>query len=270
MHEQERNPMKGVKLFPEYHARHDGDDEEEDDDDLENALTASELARFLAALKLKFPQHYLMAVFGLFFGLRPCELRPLRYRGAHSDIDWEKGVLRVRRSQTIGQEEPRHARKGGKRSKYLIPPEILAIARWHVAWLEVHRASEQDPELLFPATVRSRRTNGRDARYRSKTVLYHPFKKTLEACGLSKRFTPYGLRRSARTLCAQLGVDREVSKALLGHSTDRAHEIYLAGFAQREAVANTVQAMFTAVEQAGLDGGGAGPAPPADPATTVH
>jgi hypothetical protein len=38
---------------------------------------------------------------------RPCELRPLRWKGETPDILWKEGVLLVRRSQVIGDAEDR-------------------------------------------------------------------------------------------------------------------------------------------------------------------
>jgi integrase len=62
----------------------------------ENSLTPEELRAFLDAAKRLRPQWYTMVVLGFTLGMRPGELRPLRW---DEDVDLEAGTLTIRRSQ---------------------------------------------------------------------------------------------------------------------------------------------------------------------------
>ena len=71
-------------------------------DEEPNALTPEAVPAFLAICRELHPSHYAMIYLGLVTGLRPSSLRPLRRRGEESDVDWESGRIRVRRSHSLG------------------------------------------------------------------------------------------------------------------------------------------------------------------------
>src|SRR5262249_28061115 len=66
-----------------------------------NSLTPAELARFLEAMREKYPRTYALTVLLAYTGLRFCHASALRWE----DIDEEKGVIRVVRKN--GQEADR-------------------------------------------------------------------------------------------------------------------------------------------------------------------
>lgn len=68
-----------------------------------NALPPERVGEFLGTLRQMYPQFYGMSVLGLFTGLRPSSLRPLRRSGDQPDILWDSGEVLIRRSQTFGE-----------------------------------------------------------------------------------------------------------------------------------------------------------------------
>lgn len=92
----------------------------------ENSLTPEELRAFLEAAKRLKPQWHTMIVLGFILGMRPGELRPLRW---DEDVDLEAGTITVRRSQ---------------RRKYLGPTKtkrirVIALPAALVELLKAHR-----------------------------------------------------------------------------------------------------------------------------------
>jgi integrase len=76
-----------------------------------------------------YPQHYAQFALGLATGRRPCELRPLRWKGETPDILWKEGVLLVRRSQTMGEAEERTKTK--TRLRIPLPSGLMEILEHH-------------------------------------------------------------------------------------------------------------------------------------------
>ena len=78
-----------------------------------------------------YPQFFAMVALGFATGLRPSTLRPLRRGGPTPDINWETGVLQVRRSNTIG-EEVMETTKTKRHQTIALPPELIDMLKWHV------------------------------------------------------------------------------------------------------------------------------------------
>src|SRR5262245_7546830 len=78
------------------------DDHDSYPEEAPNLLEAKDVPLFLTKMKELWPQHYAMCVLGFCCGLRPSSLRPLRRKGPKADVDWEKRILRIRRSHTRG------------------------------------------------------------------------------------------------------------------------------------------------------------------------
>src|SRR5688572_3841168 len=106
------------------------------------------------------PQHFAMTALGFATGLRPSSLRPLRRTGATPDVLWDAGVLLVRRSHTR-RDEVMEKTKTGRRQRLTLPPDLVAILRWHVE-TQLTTEAMQESELLFPSEAGG---------FRSPTVL---------------------------------------------------------------------------------------------------
>ncbi len=174
-----------------------------------NALTVEEVPRFMAHAHARFPQHYAQLALGLATGRRPCELRPLRWKGETPDIVWNDGVLLVRRSQVIGDADNRTKTK--TRLRIPLPTGLMDILQRHVARL----ASTSD--LLFPS-----RTGG----YQSSSCLAKPIVAIAKAAGIKKHLSPYFMRRTFQDLCRAAQVHDSVARAISGHATVEMQQLY--------------------------------------------
>jgi hypothetical protein len=114
-----------------------------------NSLTSKEAASFLACMKDEFPAQYAMTFLGFATGLRPSTMRPLRRTGPTPDVHWDKGVVLVRRSHTLG-DEFMNTTKTKLRQRITVPPEVMEVLCWHVA-TQLTTPEQKASELLFPA-----------------------------------------------------------------------------------------------------------------------
>ena len=149
-----------------------------------NALVPEEVQPFLVAMRDRHQQHFAMVALGFATGWRPSMMRPLRRKGPSADVLWDKKVVLARRSQTRG-DEVREATKNATRFRVTLPPEVMALLRWHADRLPSGRMRESD--LLFPSD-----TGG----FRSPTVLDKPFKDICKHLSLGKKVTPKAMRRT--------------------------------------------------------------------------
>jgi hypothetical protein len=224
------DPTEGVRHFDT--SEHETYTEEEP-----NALTTEEVAQFLAGMREMYPQHYAMTYLGLATGLRPSSLRPLRRCGATPDVLWDKSVVLVRRSHTLG-DEVMETTKTKRRQRINVPAEVMEVLRWHVA-TQLHTAEQQESDLLFPAD---------DGRFRSSSVLKKPFEAVAEWIGLTKSFTARGLRRTFNDLAREAQVESLVTKSISGHMTDRMKDHYstVRPTEQRESIGRVLRLVHTA------------------------
>lgn len=91
----------------------------------ENALTPEELRAFLVATKKVCPQWYAFVVLGFTLGMRPGELRPLRW---DTDVDLEAGIIKVRQSQRrryLGPTTTKRIRE------IALPPALIELLKQH-------------------------------------------------------------------------------------------------------------------------------------------
>ena len=187
-----------------------------------NALTAAELQEFLACMREKFPQFFAMTFTGFATGLRPSSLRPLRRTGMTPDVLWAEGKLLVRRSHTRGDTEMVGTKTGGD-DEISVPPELIAVLRWHVE-TQLRPGPQRESELLFPSEVGG---------YRSPSSLDKPFAIVAKAIGLKKRITPRAMRRSFQDLCRTAEVKDVVARSICGHATE-AMQIRYSSVSQQE------------------------------------
>lgn len=220
-----RNPAEDVEPFDT--SEHETYTVEEP-----NSLTPEEVTEFLDALFRMYPQHYAMTVLGLVTGLRPSSLRPLRRCGETPDVRWEKAVLEIRRSQTIG-ERAMKTTKTKRHQTISLPPALLALLEWHVR-TQLTTPEMLASELLFPSV---------DGGFRAASVLNKPFKIVAEEIGLGKKFTQRGLRRTFQDLARTAQVSDLVTRSISGHATASMQRLYSTVYAeeQRSALARVAE-----------------------------
>ena len=164
-----------------------------------NALAVDEVPSYMAKAQELFPQHYAQIALGLATGRRPCELRPLRWKGETPDILWKEGVLLVRRSQVIGEAEDRTKTK--MRLRIPLPKGLMEILENHVNALPEELTSKSD--LLFPSL-----TGG----YQTASVLANPIVAIAKATEIQKHLSPYFMRRTFQDLCRAASVHDFVAR----------------------------------------------------------
>lgn len=178
-----------------------------------NALTVEEVPAFMTTARALFPQHYAQLALGLSTGRRPCELRPLRWKGETPDILWKEGVLLVRRSQVIGEAENRTKTKA--RLRIPLPAALMEILQQHVDALPSGLVEKSD--LLFPSKVGG---------YQSPTVLGKPIVAVAEKAEIKKHLSPYFMRRTFQDLCRAAQVHDFVARSISGHATAEMQQRY--------------------------------------------
>lgn len=202
------DPTEGIPIFDT--SEHPTYTEEEP-----NTLTAEAAAEFLTCMREMYPQHYAMTYLGLATGLRPSSMRPLRRNGPTPDILWDKAVVLVRRSHTLG-DEIMDTTKTKLRQRISVPDAVMNVLRWHVD-TQLQTPEQRSSELLFPAE---------DGSLRTEHVLRKPFARVRALIGLDMRFTPRGLRRTFNDLARAADVESLVTRSISGHLTDRMREHY--------------------------------------------
>lgn len=200
-------------------------------DERPNALTAAEVPRFMTKLRELYPQHYAFAVLGFATGLRPSTLRPLRRKGAERDLDLAAGILRVRRSNSLG-DKVSGSTKTGKHQRIHLPRELVEVLREQVAHVEAREAlpledAERLPasDLLFPST---------EGRFRSRSSLDKPFRVVSDAIGLPHAITPRAMRRTYNDLARLAGVTDVVTRSISGHATEGMQHHYSTAQAEEQ------------------------------------
>jgi integrase len=123
------DPTSGVKPLPLPQREH------------ENSLTPEELRAFLDAAKRLYPQWYTFIVLGFTLGMRPGELRPLRW---DEDVDLDAGTLTIRRSQRRSYVGPTKT----KRIRVIsLPATLVELLRGH---RDAMKGSKGFRQLAFP------------------------------------------------------------------------------------------------------------------------
>jgi len=77
----------------------------------------------------------------------------LRRTGSNADIKWDKGLLLVRRSQTIGN-DVMETTKTDLHQRLALPHEVLEVLRWHIEE-QLLPKKMRESELLFPTVMGS-------------------------------------------------------------------------------------------------------------------
>jgi len=211
-----------------------------------NTLTADATAEFLTCMREECPQHYAMTYLGVATGLRPSSMRPLRRGGATPDVLWDKAVVLVRRSHTLG-DEIMDTTKTKLRQRISVPEAVMDVLRWHVD-TQLVTPEQRASELLFPAE---------DGGLRGEHSLRKPFARVRALVGLDMRFTPRGLRRTFNDLARVAEVESLVTRSISGHLTDRMREHYstVTPVEQRESIGRVLRLVRPGDDGAGPSAG---------------
>lgn len=178
-----------------------------------NSLAPDLMPNFMSIARERFPQHFAMILLGFVTGLRPSSLRPLRRRGPMADIDWETGLLQVRRSHSRKQ-HVMDATKTKIDNVIALPAEVLEVLRKHVDSLEGPAAAS---DLLFPSET---------GELRSRGLLAKPFAAIAKELGVPYRLTPRGMRRTFNDVARQAGINDLVTRSISGHQTEAMQHRY--------------------------------------------
>jgi integrase len=265
----ERNPMALVAdLDTSEHRTHTKEQP--------NSLTADEVPMFLRALRNRHPQHFAMTALGFATGLRPSHMRPLRRRGVEADLDWDQGLLQVRRSQTRGGKlvgsVVLERTKTAKDQEIGLPDDLMEVLRWHSQQLDNGPQPLRDSELLFPARPRVGR-GAQQATFRAPSCLDKPFadvceylkQQTLLVAGaqlflagvlglpreaalrgkkpFAKHISAKAMRRTFKDLSRDAKVEKVVEQSISGHVTEQMDARYstVTPIEQKRALAKVVE-----------------------------
>lgn len=179
-----------------------------------NSLLPEELPAFFKAAAELEPEHFAMIMLGTLTGRRTCELRPLRRRGPLADLNWDNGIMQIRRSLTVGT-KPMEQTKTGKDVVLFLPPKVIEIFETHVGALKGQRA---ESDLLFPPFW-CQNVPTADG-YLTRWALRKPLAAICKAAKITKKITPKAMRRTYQDLCRAAGVSRLVQMSMSGHATD--------------------------------------------------
>ncbi len=193
-----------------------------------NALTPTELARFLAVMRERYPQHHALVMLLAFTGLRFCHASALRW----DDWDEPAALLRIRRKQVRGVVSPLTRKK---RAPGVIPVEpVLAAA------LREHRERLGTRDgWMFPSEAGTLRT---------PNTMDKAWAACLAAASIQRRFTLHGLRYTFTDLIRLANTDAVVRRALTGHVTQEMQDHYSSvGTAEkRAAIAGAIRLVHDA------------------------
>lgn len=213
-------------------------------DESPNSLTPEQARTFLEKMHALFPQHYAMTLLGFVTGKRPSTLRPLRATGDESDVAWEEGFIRFRRSHTR-RDEFMGGTKTGTRERVYLPEAVMVALRTHRGMVtEPPRGKSGKPPLWWRAKMARSPLlfPGRDGGPRSTSCLDKPFEVVSRAIELGFHVTPRAMRRTCNDLCRAAQVDDVVTRSITGHLTDKMRLHYSTAQAseQRTAIAKVI------------------------------
>jgi integrase len=177
-----------------------------------NALTPDELARFLGAMRTKYPRTYPLAATLAFTGLRFCHASALKWE----DIDEKKGVIRIVRKNVHGVIGPVSKKKRAPKEMPL-PKDLADILKKHRKRIVQKQEEGFEDGWVFPA--------GKD-KLREPGSLRKAWLGSLKAAKIEKHFTVHGLRRTFNDLARRAGVDAVITRSITGHVTEQMREHY--------------------------------------------
>jgi integrase len=188
----------------------------------QRTLTAVEVHRLLVQVASVAPGRHAEVATLAWTGIRPGALYALKV----GDLDRERGVLRIERAVSWGDQGPE---VGGTKThtarEVPVTPELVAI-------LDAHRERmlrEQHPGLasglLFPIS----KLNRWGTWHRKETSLRRVLRKAERGLGLDLRLGTQVLRRTFNTLLIAAGVPAELVRDMTGHQSPAMTQRYLSG-----------------------------------------
>ena len=173
-----------------------------------DTLTRDELGRLLQATESESCDVRAMIWLSATTGMRFGEVSALTW----DDIDFDKGVVHVRRSQVEGKVYP--TKTSTERSVPLFAG-VAVLLQDHREWLE-HQRFKRDDGLVFPS---------RAGTYRTSSLLRKPLRRCAAKAGIDKRVTNQALRRTVNNLIRQTAGEI-AARAITGHATQAMTEHY--------------------------------------------
>jgi len=215
------------------------------------------LGRVLTWLAAKEPDHHPLAATLALTGLRHGEATALKW----ADLDADAGIIRVRRAQWHGVFST--TKTGTSRTVPLVG-ELADTLQQHRAGLLAHQAAGLGEGWVFP---------GPDGGLLRPNALRFPLGRALKNCGISKRVSVHGLRRTFNNLARQVAGEI-VTRSITGHVTAAMTEHYSHVDAREKlAAASKILLLLAPASQVGDQvGDRANPpiSPESEPATTLR
>ncbi|WP_433578539.1 tyrosine-type recombinase/integrase [Nocardia brasiliensis] len=167
--------------------------------------SVDEVRKFLSAVR----SERLYAVFLMLalYGMREGEVLGLRW----SDIDWDRGVIRLRQQLLYVRNELRTGPLKTKRSKRNLPllaPVLRALIDYRNTAARLGIEPADDWDLVF------RTETGQPLGARTFATIFH----RLAKCAGLRRTRLHGFRHSAATILKNLGVPDKDIQTILGHA----------------------------------------------------
>ena len=172
------------------------------------ALTRSELSAMLAGLEFESPDIAAMIWVQATTGMRFGEVSALTW----DDVDFDKGLLHVRRSQVEGKVYP--TKTSTSRTVPMFP-EVRRRLLAHREWLDDKRWKREDG-VVFPS---------RNGSFRTSTMTRKPLDRCCARAGIDKHVTNQTLRRTVNNLIRQ-HAGEIAARAITGHATQDMTEHY--------------------------------------------
>lgn len=174
-----------------------------------DVLTREELGRILEETVHESPDMRAMIWTGFTTGMRFGELSALQW----SDVDFDRGLIHVRKSQVKGVVGPTKTR-----SRRTVPlhPLVADILRAHRAWQEEHKVRGIEKGFLFLSELGG---------LRFSNVLTKPLAGCARRAEVNKHVTSHTMRRTFNNLARQAAGDI-VARSMTGHTTTAMTEHY--------------------------------------------
>lgn len=205
------------------------------------SLTPSELVRFLHAMLVHYPQHFVLTTVLAYTGLRFCHASAL----AWSDWDDEDAILTVIRKQVRGRIGEVSRKKRAPR-EFAFDELVASVLREHRAVAARANAASEAEGWMFPSSVGT---------LRSPSSVKRAWAACLKHAGIKKHFVVHGLRKTFNNVLRLAKADPIVRKTLMGHVTDEMQFHYSdVGLAEKREVASAVSALVPPPSRSGLGG----------------
>lgn len=206
----------------------------------EHAWTIEEVRAILAAAEPD-PMFYAFYALGFGTGMRPGELRALRW----SDVDWESLAIRCERTITKDERSREYVGTTTKTGK----PRVIVIGQMVADALKRWKAVQNERRLLhddWRDTIIFDRGNGE---FLPATTMQRRHRELMTSIGVP-RYSLHAMRHTSSTLEDEFGASTGVIKARRGHASDSMTMSYIhAQIRAQQAVADHMDRQLLDVER---------------------